>query len=676
MEFIEALQTPNKVKHPTQMGFNLQKWEDASSKFTFNDPQSRAAKDFGTIIFKTLEGMREYLSSLDDRRPKKLNDISLKRHYISLSNRHRVAFSQLTQKHLQSLTKEGSKEYLINHLFDMPGALVGPEEGNNRLTLTDSAHQLVDNIRLILGSLVSERTARERVSDSGSTSEDQWLYEQEVLSSVYGLVESYWHLVVYEESFPQFDRRNNRIVLNPLFTEFNVAKAVSLTRMDNHRAATAGITSTFVERYKTKIDYRFPVEAFKKKGVNYKIAEIKKYPLNFVGEYVRATNEIDDINDSMSSSVCSKPSDSFGFSLNDVLNVFIQLRLFSLWKFQNLDQNTAFEKRGDLFKFNIEVDCQRIAATISRCIDVPAQKVLRIMDFLNFHNRRDEDLWSNPLIKKNSSKSFLLVASFMDSVISRNIEFWLRKLNIQMSEKGLGFEEYIRGRIQSVIEKSELSGISSQIPDQIIRISGKFEEIDSLVFVGNRALVLEIKNIVSVDSPVSYGTATKRVKEGVEQAKRKANFVKNNLEAIMKRYDIGLEAETVTVIPVVFVSNFIFAGSEFDGVPVTDQLIFEAFFRKNRIPILTKDLGKSLDHKVEVKIYDSPSDACENIEEYLKNPPQLRLIKESLYCAYHESAIEVFADKKCVLRSIQVNQSHSEEHVIGTDFGFPLIVND
>lgn len=676
MEFIEALQTPNKVKHPTQMGFNLQKWESARSKFTFNDPQSRVAHDFGTIIFKTLEGMREYLSSLEDKRPKTLNEIALKRHYVSLSNRHRVAFSKLTQRHLESLKKEGSTEYLINHLFDMPGALVGTEEDNNRLTLTDSAHQLVDNMRLILGSLVSKRAAGGRNNECEAISEDQWLYEQEILSSVYGLVESYWHLVVYKESFPRFDKRNNRIVLNPLFTEFNVAKAVSLTRMDNHRTATAGITGTFVEKYKNLIDYSFPVESFKKKGVNYKVTEVKNYPLNFVAEYVRATNEIEDINDSISFNVCSKTSGSFDFSLNEVLDVFIQIRLFSLWKFENLDRDTAFDKRGDLFKFNIEVDCKKIALAISRCIEMPTQKVIEIIEFLHFHNGRDEDLWSNPLVKKNSSKSFLLIAPFMDSVISRNIEFWIRKLKIQMSEKGQGFEEYIRGRIYSVIDESELSRVSVQIPDQKISISGKFEEIDSLVFVGNRALVLELKNIVSVDSPVSYGTATKRVKEGIEQAKRKADFVRNNLETIVKRYDIGVDAQTVTVVPVVFVSNFIFAGNEFDGVPITDKLIFEAFFKKNRIPILTKDLGESLDHKIEAKIYESSSDACENIEQYLKNPPQLRLIKNSLYCTYHESAIEIFGDKKCVLRSIHVNQSHDEKHVIETDFGFPLIVNE
>jgi hypothetical protein len=307
---------------------------------------------------------------------------------------------------------------------------------------------------------------------------------------------------------------------------------------------------------------------------------------------------------------------------------------------------------------------------------MPIKKVLEIIDFLHFHNGKDEDLWSNPLVRKNSSKSFLLIASFMDSVLSRNIEFWLRKLKIKMSEKGQGFEDHIRDRIDSVIDESKLSKISFQIPDQKINVAGEFEEIDSLVFVGNRALVLELKNIVSVDSPVSYGTATKRVKEGIEQAKRKANFVRKNIETIVKRYDISVQAEAVTVVPVVFVSNFIFAGSEFDGVPVTDKLIFEAFFKKNRVPILTKDLGKSLDHKIEAKIYDSPSDACVNIERYLKSPPQLRLIKSSLYCTYHESAIEIFGDKKGVLRSIQVNQSHDEEHIMGTDFGFPLIVNE
>ncbi|MCK0105643.1 hypothetical protein DOQ08_00985 [Marinobacter litoralis] len=679
MEFIEALQSPKiKIKHPTQRGFKLATWKKHELEYEFHQRQSQAAHSFGTILFQTLELLRDWLTELDRRKPASLNNGVLRRHFVSLSNRHRKAFAQQMQQRFDEFSASNqTDDVIINNLSGLPGAAIGPEDSNNgHLTITDSAHQMVDNFRLILGSLLARRKVDKCEESFEPLDEMEWLHFQEMGSALYDLLESYWHLVVYEENIPLYDTSKNLLLLNPVFNELNVAKTVSLMRMENHRAAVSAITGSFVKNRQASMDYKFPIEAEKSKGVSYRAVQLKDQDFELQGIYASAKNDIGDIKDSISESVCSKESSELGFSLSDVFDVFLSLRIFSAWKYGTLSNNTSYFKKGDLSRFNFEVDIGKLAQVVSTCVGFPKNKTKKILEFLHFDFGSDYDLWSNPFIKKNDSKSFVLIAPFMEAVLSRNAEFWLRQLNISLSNKGDGFEEYIRNRINKSIENSPLSATSFQVPEKMIRFSGQFEEIDSLVLIGNRALVIEIKNIVAVDSPVSFGTASRRIKEGVEQAKRKSEFIKNNRHEFVSRYNLDIEADELETVPLVFVSNFICAGCVIDGVSITDQLIFEAFFiKKGLIPILSHDAGTSISHKVEVEIYKSSSDAQDKIEKYLSNPPQLRLMKDALFCAYYESSIQIIPGSKAVLRRLEVSQEHELNTILNTDFGFPLIVN-
>lgn len=679
MEFIEALKVPTKIKHPTQRGFKLKAWEGHKSQYTFCRQQSQAAHSFGVLLFKTLEFLRKQLMEADKLKPDQLSVAVLKRHFVGLSNRHRKAFAQHTQQHLdelQKVCKDG--EFIINNLSGLPGASIGHDDSSNgNLTITDSAHQLVDNFRLVLGSLFSKSDVSRTIEEPLiPIDEMDWLHFQEVTSALYDLLESYWYLVVFEENTPFYDKINEKLIFNPVFSEFNVAKAVSLMRMENHRSAISALTASFIRKHRSQIEYSFPIESSKAKGVSYRAVEIRDQDPEMLGVYASAKNDISDIKNSISEEVCSRIPRKLGFSLNDVLEVFMSLRLFVYWKYRKMSNDTSYSKRGDLSRFNLEINVDKISKIVSKCIDLECYKVKKIIDFLHFGPGSNYDLWSNPLVEKNSSKSFVLISPFMDSVLSRNAEFWLRQMGISLGEKGEGFEDFIRSRLDLCISRSDISEISSQIPDKKITFSSGFEEIDSIIVIGDRVLVMELKNIVAVDSPVSFGTASFRIKEGVEQAKRKCLFIDNNKKEFIKRYELEIDPDDFQSVPVVLVSNFICAGCVIDDVPVTDQLIVEAFFdRKGLIPILSHDTGKKVSHSVEAEIYRSNLDAPGQIEKYLRNPPQIRLMKNSLFCSFYQSSIEIIPGAKAILRRIEVSQDYDLETIINTDFGFPLISN-
>lgn len=680
MEFIEALQSPKcKIKQPTQRGFDLKAWENHHSHYTFHQRQSLAAYSFGIILFRTLEALREQLAELDKRKPNSLSVDVLKRHFVSLSNRHRKAFSQHTQLQLRELEKVNeSGEIIVNNISNLRGASIGPgDTDNGSLNLTDSAHQIVDNFRLILGALLtnSQQPKQER-GVLEHIGEMQWLYAQEMISAIYDLLESYWHLIVFEENIPEYDKAKELVVFNPICNELNIAKAVSLMRMENHRSSLSAVTASIIKRYGISDDKVFPIEVKKNRGTAYREAKVNGQSFELISTFASARNDAIEIKDSISKKVFEKKSDKFPFSLSDIVDVFISLRAFVYWKYEKLSSNTEFYKKGDLSRFNVEININELSKVVSRCVSKSLENTKNIIEFLHFAPRSEFDLWSNPLIRKNSTKSFVLIAPFMEAVLSRNAEFWLRQLDIKLSEKGNGFEDYIRARIQDSIEKSPLSDITFQIPEKIIKFSGKSEEIDSVVFLGNRVLVSEIKNIVAVDSPVSFATASSRVKEGVVQAKRKAQFLFENKHELVSRYDVNIDPADLVFVPLVFVSNFIFAGCTIDDVVVTDQLIFEAFFLKQGlIPILSYESGTSFANKLEVEIYRSPSDAPNSVEKYLSNPPQLQLIKNSLFCAFYESSIDLIPGSKIALRRLEISQDHSINLIANTDFGFPLIEN-
>ncbi len=123
-----------------------------------------------------------------------------------------------------------------------------------------------------------------------------------------------------------------------------------------------------------------------------------------------------------------------------------------------------------------------------------------------------------------------------------------------------------------------------------------------------------------------------QLKKGAEQAKRKSDFVRDNLEDFFaKAGSSSCFAEEFKVLPIVISNLPLATGYAFQNVPVIDLRILEQYLEDGRwIPssLITEQGFEPLGQ--EVQFYSSEKEAEDRVEEYLKNPPQIQEVRKNL----------------------------------------------
>ncbi|EFB3409919.1 NERD domain-containing protein, partial [Escherichia coli] len=146
---------------------------------------------------------------------------------------------------------------------------------------------------------------------------------------------------------------------------------------------------------------------------------------------------------------------------------------------------------------------------------------------------------------------------------------------------------------------------------------GGREEIDLLIRIENKIILIDIKCISSIDSPVSEWNSLCKIKHGANQVIRKAEFLKNNEANILKHLKIK-PVHKCEIYPYVLVSNLSFNGVQVDSVPVIDADILISYFSSGNLDMLHLD-GKPY---VNINLYSDLHEAALKFDYYFKNPFQ------------------------------------------------------
>lgn len=195
------------------------------------------------------------------------------------------------------------------------------------------------------------------------------------------------------------------------------------------------------------------------------------------------------------------------------------------------------------------------------------------------------------------------------------------------------------------------------------------EEIDLLFRFGNVVVVGEVKSIVSTDSPISLYRTRGVISKASIQAKRKAEFISENIEQAFSSLNWSFCHEySYTVIPIIVTSNAISVGYTEQDVPVCDVRILSKYFSSNIIPLISID---DENHLAWFEIYTDFDGAQENFNKYISNPPQLCLSRDGFeHLTCYIPFIDESSPKIAYTRLVKKQTVVSD--IVRRDFVFPL----
>ncbi|SHN25680.1 nuclease-related domain-containing protein [Rhizobacter sp. OV335] len=252
-----------------------------------------------------------------------------------------------------------------------------------------------------------------------------------------------------------------------------------------------------------------------------------------------------------------------------------------------------------------------------------------LAEFLVFRGASDQELWAQPLLPVSKDTLVPIFASTTSPNLRRLVDVWMWQLDVRLDVRGPAFETYIRGHVRHDIETSPLLSEVSTCLDQGLTFTPpekRSEEIDLIIVVGRKVLVVEAKCFLEPTEPKQIARHRDKVLDAVAQVKRKAVAVDSNKTAFKVRAkQVGITLpDDFDVIPVVVLNSAFHAGIPVDGVPVVDEYILGVFFRGefDELAVHTSEAGLNTVRKR--VLYTSAEDGIEAIQGFLMSPPQMK----------------------------------------------------
>lgn len=253
----------------------------------------------------------------------------------------------------------------------------------------------------------------------------------------------------------------------------------------------------------------------------------------------------------------------------------------------------------------------------------------QILELLTFSGSPREDLWIKPLVPIDGDRVGVVLAALASTNLLRAIEKWMKDGGLSLDTRGKAYEHLVR---QTMVSRNKLPDCEVFGVDLTLHAGASTEEIDLVVRLGNTIIVGETKCSVQPSEPIEYHNYFEVLNKAARQASRKAAFVRKNLSALQAKTSLNVPDTTKTrVLPLVVTNLALGAGHSLHSVPVVDLLILTRFFDEGEVfhQGYHDDQGQIVSRE-KTRLYDSETDAEQNLEGYLREPPQLLSYKKYL----------------------------------------------
>ena len=220
-----------------------------------------------------------------------------------------------------------------------------------------------------------------------------------------------------------------------------------------------------------------------------------------------------------------------------------------------------------------------LGTMLRKCCNLTQKNIEQIVDFLSIRVDKTNDLFNfglfpNPLlIDEAASGYFQLSAPIFVGNPVRTFELWMAKAGYtdKGEIRGAEFETAVAQELTTIAEETDLTE-NIKISRPSIEIHG--EEIDLLVQIHDRLIVIEAKSYITPGDPIDRYNTIKKLRHGATQAQRKAKMIKNDFQGKFAFENIVLD-HVEEVLPLLLTSSPYGTGLSFNGVPVVDASFFE-----------------------------------------------------------------------------------------------------
>jgi hypothetical protein len=607
--FKEKIQK-NKIKQPTQIGFQLAEWDAFWDKETQRSASDTELYLAGKAVFEILCEIRESLKDLYKLSPKISNE-ELIRIYVALSNRDREILSKYS--------KENYKE--AKNIFS---ATINAGPINNELTLQEVADNCVDGIENAIRQCVKRMHDGKELSLSEQPLDIlAFATRESQLSQLYGMHESYWQALLWGEyRFIERDKSNRVYAVVQDKTELEVSAAYSHIRKQKLGAqlsAIAGIdeisnhfdNDKYISVSKSGKRQTFPPRNIKNAdpALIHLNATWRSQAAFLIDEFPKDILEI---------------GDAHGFSVLNVIDVSRCLVLLAWQLTRKYPQDDGFYGAKKLLQFCPRASKLELAKGTAKVTGLSHQEVIRILEFLEYKAQKGQDLWCHPLIPTKTNEYAILTSALVTPSMIRHVEHWLVQLKLDISEKGESYENTVIQTLNSAVRSNKKINDFDEGVCRRIRLGNGEEEIDLLMRIGNVVLLGEAKSIVTTDSPISQHRALGTLKHAAFQVQRKRKYLIENMEKVFSFLGWTYKSEAdYEVLGCVINSGRMFVGTRVDGIPIVDEKVLSAYFNSNKIPLFSKfEKGRSI-HLSWFHLYDDFEELKNHLKRYLMSPPQI-----------------------------------------------------
>jgi hypothetical protein len=240
-------------------------------------------------------------------------------------------------------------------------------------------------------------------------------------------------------------------------------------------------------------------------------------------------------------------------------------------------------------------------------------------------------LWSAPLVPIDDGKNVAICFSALSigSAI-RRVESWLDRGGLSdhltNARRGEKYEAWVRQPINEELSANKHLPHSKCALDSIARTDQNGEQIDLLISLGNLAIVGEVKcRLYPIESAEHYNYL-ERLNDAGDQVVRKANWLKQNPEAIAKALHLPTATvQTLRIVPIVVMNQGAGFGLLANGARVVDFSFLRLYLSDNEyLSGMAFDAERRLSVPTYEKLYRDEMDAASRFEQTMANPPPLK----------------------------------------------------
>lgn len=622
MESFASAIKNSRIKHPTQIGFSEEEWKGFFDSFENISEADKQLFESGIWFFRYFDEIRSALSKFND----KVIDLDvLRRAYVAIINRDYIVADSALKENI-----EENKESRIN-IGTIPEKKlpIGPNDFEVHVFAVIQASLNAVRFPLSETFAKNQKISKKKISDT----EILRILQMRInLASLYNTLSDFWGECLWNQ-WNIHSKENVDLVVPPK-SKKHLSRVISEHRYESLNAEFSYHTFNIWSNLPTKIKEH---EYNKKRIVS--IDKRGKRKVFRLGKY-------DDENELLPSLCMAIATEELywnkllltplphfpNITIRDMMHAWEILASLGRTLKSKAPPDTGVTGLNKLLQFAPKFKMNELINSLKKGTGFSYEKIISMINLFLFSGDLRQDPWLKPIIPIADNSFCAFIPSLIVTNRIRLIESWMREGGINLDKRGYAFEDHVRKEIKKNIKSSK--HLSKTIfSSESLRLSEaeQKEEIDFVWVIGSLVLIGEVKCSLFPTSPIEFHNFFDLIDSAVLQAKRKANFVQNNLPALFKTLNIDIpeNEKHLKAFPIVITNLPYGSGFPINGVPITDLRILIRYIEGHQnFFISTKANGN--DEATKMVFYNSAEEAEDNIIKFLKSPPTTKLFMKML----------------------------------------------